>query len=154
MNDIQIAAENVEDFKKQMKKYAPYNKGGKFRKWYGNQEYVIRYDAYGRELMKTFPGHRHDNPSYYFQEGITWSFISSSAFGVRYSPKGFIFDVGGSSLFPKNDEVKLLLGLLTTKIAYYYLLIMNPTLNFQTGNIANIPIPNWDKHRFFDRENG
>ncbi|WP_220775267.1 BREX-1 system adenine-specific DNA-methyltransferase PglX [Bacillus sp. BML-BC060] len=148
MNDIQIAAENVEDFKKQMKKYAPYNKGGKFRKWYGNQEYVIRYDAYGRELMKTFPGHRHDNPSYYFQEGITWSFISSSAFGVRYSPKGFIFDVGGSSLFPKNDEVKLLLGLLTTKIAYYYLLIMNPTLNFQTGNIANIPIPNWDKHRF------
>lgn len=52
-------------------KWFPYNKGGDYRKWYGNCEYVLRYDQYGNDLMQTFSGHRHDGKSHYFKEGVT-----------------------------------------------------------------------------------
>jgi hypothetical protein len=80
-------------------KWFPYNKGGAYRKWYGNCEYVLRYDQYGNDLMASFSGHRHDGRSHYFREGVTWTFVSSSKFAARYTPNGFVFDVGGSSLF-------------------------------------------------------
>jgi hypothetical protein len=57
-------------------KWFPYNKGGDYRKWYGNCEYVLRYDEYGNSLMASFSGHRHDGKSHYFREGVTWTFIS------------------------------------------------------------------------------
>ena len=60
-------------------------------------------------------------------------------FGVRYTDKGFLFDVGGSSLFPNKEYIYYILGLLSTKITFEFLKIQNPTLNFQVGNIANIP---------------
>lgn len=119
-------------------KWFPYNKGGAFRRWYGNNEYVLRYDKYGNNLMNSFSGHRHDGKSHYFLEGVTWTFISSSNFGVRYSPKGFVFDVAGSSLFV--PQPKLITAFLCTKLCFEYLGIMNPTLNFQVGNLKSLPI--------------
>ncbi|HML85810.1 MAG TPA: hypothetical protein PKE52_11695 [Bacteroidales bacterium] len=92
-------------------KWFPYNKGGDFRKWYGNCEFVLRYDKYGNDLMATFSGHRHDGKSHYFMEGVTWTFISSSKFAARYSPIGFVFDVSGSSLFISNPKRITLYGL-------------------------------------------
>ncbi|MFZ1814517.1 MAG: BREX-1 system adenine-specific DNA-methyltransferase PglX, partial [Rhizobiaceae bacterium] len=70
-------------------KWFPYNKGGEFRKWFGNCEYVLRYDEFGNSLMATFSGHRHDGKSHYFLEGVTWTFISSSSFAARYTYPGF-----------------------------------------------------------------
>ena len=130
------------------KKWFPYNKGGSFRKWYGNQEYVVNWENNGKEVMdyaaKLYksPTRTIKNIPYYFRESITWSFVSSSYFGVRYSPRGFLFDVGGSSIFLDNDDFSFYLALLTSKLAYYFLSMVNPTLNFQVGNIAAIPIIN------------
>jgi hypothetical protein len=120
------------------KKWFPYNKGGDYRRWYGNLEYVLRYDNVGVRLMSTFSGHRHDGKSHYFREGITWTFISSSLFAARYTPAGSVFDVSGSSLFP--DDPKVLLGFLCSDLASEFLQALNPTINFQVGNIKSLPI--------------
>ena len=121
-------------------KFFPYNKGGLFRKWFGNNEYVIWYDSDGQRKMQSLSGHRHDGKERYFQEGITWSFISSSNFGVRYTNTGFVFDVAGSTMFSNHDIVLYLTGLLCSKLGQFYMSIQNPTLNFQVGNIKNIPV--------------
>jgi len=119
-------------------KWFPYNKGGDFRKWYGNQEYTLRYDIYGQSLMASFSGHRHDGRSHYFMPGITWTFVTTASLGVRYTPQGFAFDVSGSTLFVK--EPFSVLGLLCSKVSDYILGILNPTINFQVGNLKAVPI--------------
>jgi len=89
------------------KKWFPYNKGGSFRKWYGNQEYVVNWENSGKEVMEyatklyKSPTRTIKNIPYYFRECLTWSFVSSSCFGVRYSPKGFLFDVGRIKYFSR-----------------------------------------------------
>lgn len=120
-------------------KWFPYNKGGDFRLWYGNMQYVLWYDKSGRETMKQVSGHRENGGAdFYFKDGLTWSFISSANFGVRYIPKGFLFDVAGSTVF--TEDRVYLLGFLCSKIAHFILKILNPTLNFQAGNIKSLPI--------------
>lgn len=121
-------------------KWYPYNKGGEFRKWYGNADYVLWYNNDGQSKMASFSGHRHDGKERYFQEGITWSFISSSKFGVRYTPTGFAFDVAGSSMFFDTEIVKFVTGLLCSKLGTFFMSIQNPTLNFQVGNLKNVPV--------------
>ncbi|MCL2301623.1 MAG: BREX-1 system adenine-specific DNA-methyltransferase PglX [Firmicutes bacterium] len=121
-------------------KYYPYNKGGEYRLWYGNAQQVVLYGSEGRTKMLTYSGFRHDGKEWYFRKGITWSFISSSKFGVRLSPTGFVFDVAGSSLFPKPVNILYLLGFLSSKICFTILMSLNPTLNFQVGNIKSIPV--------------
>ncbi len=121
-------------------KFYPYNKGGDFRLWYGNLVDVCWYDINGREKMNNSDGHRENGGfDYYFHEGITWSFVSSGGFGVRYLPTGCLFDVAGSSLFSNGIDIKYVLGLLSTKISHTILKILNPTINFQAGNIKSIP---------------
>ena len=88
--------------------------------------------------MATFSGHRHDGKSHYFLEGVTWTFISSSNFAARYTPPGFVFDVSGSSLFV--EEPKIVTGFLCSNLCYSILKALNPTLNFQVGNLKSLPI--------------
>ncbi|OBU75331.1 BREX-1 system adenine-specific DNA-methyltransferase PglX [Cylindrospermopsis raciborskii] len=140
INNIGFGLDSREAAKKSGKKWFPYNKGGEFRKWYGNQEYIVNWENDGLELNGYKPKAVIRNPTYYFQESISWSFVSSSYFGVRYSPKGFIFDVGGSSIFPHSQIIINLVGLLCSKVISSFMEIMNPTLNFQVGNVANLPI--------------
>ena len=130
-------------------KWFPYNKGGEFRKWYGNNEYVVNYQNDGKHLIDLVkskypnisdPEFVIKNRNYYFKSGITCSFVSSSNFGVRYSPKGFVFDVGGSSVFPHEKDIYFITAFLCSKLAVEFLKIQNPTMNFQVGNIARLPI--------------
>lgn len=121
-------------------KYFPYNKGGEYRKWYGNADYVVWYDAAGQAKMKSLSGHRHDGREKYFCESITWSFVSSNNFGVRYTPPGFVFDVAGSSMFAEHDTLKYLTGLLCSKLGQFFMGIQNPTMNFQVGNLRSVPV--------------
>lgn len=125
-------------------KWFPYNKGGDFRKWYGNNEYLVNYENNGKEV-KEYTSHlpqgtavRIKSYDYYFKESATWSFISSNNFGIRYSPKGFIFDVAGSSLFSEK-YLYYIIGLLSTNMVNNILKSLNPTVNFQTKNIKTIP---------------
>jgi len=119
------------------KRWFQYMKGGGFRRWYGYQIYVVNWfrDGYEIKNAPSFPRAMR----YYFQSGITYSFLSSSSFSARWSPPGFIFDMAGSSLFPKDPIY--ILGLLNTSLIAYLLKLINPTVNYQVGDLGRIPIP-------------
>ena len=121
------------------KKWFPYNKGGEFRKWYGNNTHLVNWENDGSEIVnsgRAYPRSR----QLYFKENITWTFISSSKFGVRISNKGNIFDMSGCCAFPKNISYYFpIVGFLCTKITFELLMTMNPTLNFQVGNVGVLP---------------
>lgn len=122
-------------------KYFPYNKGGEYRLWYGNLQEVLWFDDAGRAKMNTMSGHRENGGhDYYCHEGITWSFISSSRFGVRYVPTGCFFDVAGSTMFSDESRLFYLLGFLSSNTCTYLLSMLNPTMNFQAGNVKSLPI--------------
>ena len=129
------------------KKWFPYNKGGSFRKWYGNYDYVVNWKNDGYEIrnFKWSNGKLRSvtrNPQYYFHEAITWSDVTSGDFSARYRNFGSIFDVVGKSAFSTQGEDDLfqLLGLLNTKVTNYIFKILNPTIHLQTGNFSNFPV--------------
>ncbi len=127
-----------------------YNKGGNYRRWYGNNEFVVDWQDDGRKIKEDVcrkypyldgkPDYVTKNQDFYFKEGITWTYISSEYFGVRYSPPGFVFDVAGSSVFPTNEELRPLLGFLSSVVADFYLGAINSTLNIQAGNVGKLPV--------------
>ncbi len=142
--------ENAIDAEKSKKKWFSYNKGGSFRKWYGNNEYVVNWFNDGYEIKKNtlenYPqlswdnlGWKISNERYYFLPAITWTATSSSHFGVRKSFKGFIFDVKGSCCFPNRLENEVVLGFLASKQVRYFLKFLNPTIEYQTRDIGNLP---------------
>jgi hypothetical protein len=146
--NIKFDCSDCEDAKSSGFKWFPYNKGGTFKKWYGNNDYVVDYQNNG-ERIKDFAVIRNkgkhwsrfiQNTDKFYKEGLTWSFINSDKFGVRYKPKGFVFDVQGTSAFPDLKKIKFVAGLLCSKVSLHFLETLNPTLSFQAGNIASIPL--------------
>ena len=119
-------------------KWLPYNKGGAYRKWYGNQDYIVNWENDGKEI-KDFAVIRNNgkhwsryiqNIEFMCRKGITWTFISSSNFATRYLPEGFICDVAGSAIFPDEDINYNLQAFLNSKLTYDILSFTNPTLTF------------------------
>ncbi|WP_061100914.1 BREX-1 system adenine-specific DNA-methyltransferase PglX [Enterococcus faecalis] len=127
---------NKTSFMGSQHKWFPYNKGGEFRRWYGNREYLINYESNGYELKK-FNKSNLRNKNKYFLSSLSWSTVTSSKLSVRANGSGFLFDNGGSSYF--SDEVHLIkvLALLNSKVAEN-LLQLSPTLNFQPGDIGKV----------------
>ncbi|MCH7225048.1 BREX-1 system adenine-specific DNA-methyltransferase PglX [Haloferula sp. A504] len=129
-------------------KWFPYNKGGEYRKWYGNQEFVINYlndgeeiKAFHDELNKTSPGGRLKNQQCYFKKCISWSKIGAGDFAIRFFPTGFIFDVAGSALFPTTDkEISKLGSLLNSCVSRLGLQLLSPTLNFEAEHLCALPV--------------
>ena len=136
---INFNCSTLEDSINSKKKWFPYNKGGSYRKWYGNNEYVVNFYNFGEDIKQTGKG-SFSNSDYYFSKGLTWSRISSRYFGVRFSPQGFIFDVNGPSLFIPEKYYLYIGGLLCSKLSTILLSILNPTISFQAGNINTLPI--------------
>ncbi|EDU9161211.1 BREX-1 system adenine-specific DNA-methyltransferase PglX [Salmonella enterica subsp. enterica] len=130
-------------------KWHPYNKGGEFRRWYGNQDLLVNWLNSGEEIKKLSiarygsASKRVVNESSYFKESITWSKISSGTPSFRYMPQGFIFDVAGMSIFPEKKKMTFLLSILNSNFCIEILEILSPTLNFEAGQIANIPVTNF-----------
>lgn len=104
-----------EESKTSPAKWYPYNKGGEFRKWYGNNDYVVNWQYDGAEL-RNFKKSVIRNPNFYFMPCFSWSLISSSVAAFRYKPKGHIFDVAGMSCF-SNDKLHYLLALCNSSCA-------------------------------------
>ncbi|ASF41330.1 SAM-dependent methyltransferase [Halobacillus halophilus] len=147
VEDIGFNMSNLIEAKNSNKKWFPYNKGGAYRKWYGNQYYVVNWEKDGEEIKELATSKYKNytrtvkNINFYFREGLTWSDVNSQYFGIRYSPKGFIFDVKGSSLFTNNkDFLSIILGFLTSKVSSEMLELLNPTISFQTGDLKSLPI--------------
>jgi type II restriction/modification system DNA methylase subunit YeeA len=120
------------------KKWIPLNKGGKFRKWYGNNEVVINWENNG-EIVKKYEGSVIRNEKYYFKEAITWTMLSSSKFGVRISKSGFIFEGAGPCIFVNRNIITYVLSLLVSKISFNFIHIINPTVNHNINDILNLP---------------
>lgn len=130
------------------RKFFPYNKGGGFRRWYGNQEFVVNWQNDGYEI-KHFKGAVVRNPSTYFAESISWGLIASHTSAFRYYPQGFIYDVAGMSITEADVNKYALLGSLNSTLFYNNVRIINPTVNMQCGDVAKAPyiIPT-DSHTF------
>lgn len=128
------------------KKWFLYNKGGSRRKWYGNNEFVVDWENNGFKLKTQTDsfGKIHSvlrSPQYYFKECISWSKISSGDISFRYFPKGYIFDVAGCcAFFKKESNFYQIFAFLNSKIAQNILQILSPTLNYEVGHIASLPI--------------
>lgn len=120
-------------------RWFPHNKGGSFRRWYGNEEYVVNWKNDGEEL-RAFERSVLRNQDYYFKEAITWSRISQNTLSFRYSPKGHIFDCAGSKIF--TEKILFFLALMNSIVPNYLMLFINTTLAMQTGYISMIPIIN------------
>lgn len=126
-------------------KWFPIKKGGEFRRWYGNHEDFVNWGNDGEEIRNFTDDNgkvrsRPQNDSFYFKQGVTFNKISSSYFGVQKLLYGFLFETAGSSLFSNSYQCELILSLMCSKLTPFFLAIQNPTLNFQVGNIANIPV--------------
>lgn len=144
-SDIEFYAEPDKDPKK--RKWYPLQKGGEFRRWYGDTEYVVNWANDGYELKTNLLNGRVKSHNYngkqQFKRGITWSSISSYAFACRYTPAGFTFDAAGPLCEVLNsDKLFNVLGLLNSKVVKYILDIINPTINFHPGYLEVLPFSN------------
>jgi len=140
MTKIGFGMENREVANQSGKKWFPCNKGGSFRRWYGNNNYLANWQVDGKEMTE-FKGSVIRNPQYYFKQGITWSSLTSGKLSMRYSPKGFLFESKGSVCFMKNeDNLWYILGLMNTEIVSNMLLVLFPTLDYHEGPISRVPI--------------
>ena len=138
VENIYFTAKSSKEASDSNRKWFPYNKGGEFRRWYGNNDYVINWKKDGEEL-RNFKGAVLRNPSYYFQECFSWSLITSGTTAFRYKPNGFIFDVAGMSCFSEK-YLMFLLALCNSKVIYNILKIVAPTINCQCGDVAKLPV--------------
>ena len=115
-------------------KWYPYNKGGDFRRWYGNNYYVVDWSRHGEfNRAKTTMTHL------YLKKCLTWGDITSAYFNARACDAGFFFDVKGSCAFPTEKQYYPLLALLNSKVAYEYIKMINPTITTQVGDLKRIP---------------
>ena len=141
---IKFDAMGIEDAAQSNRKWFPYNKGGEFRKWYGNNDYVVNWEKDGFEIrnFKDDKGKlrsRPQNTDFYFRESASWSLVTSGVAAFRYKPQGNIFDVAGMSFF-SSKNLFYLLALCNTKVVMEILKVIAPTINYQCGDIANIPV--------------
>ena len=121
-------------------KWFPYNKGGDFRKWFGNNEYVINWEKDGKDI-KAYGHLVARSLAYQFRESVTWNKITSGTNAFRYKSQGTMFDVAGLSMFPKDREmIYYLLALCNCAYTKKYLEIISPTLNCETGHVASLPV--------------
>lgn len=141
-----MRARDREDAKASGARWFPYNKGGQFRKWWGNQDCVVNWENDGyliRSFVDSESGKlrsRPQNLDFYFRPSVSWSKVTAGAIAFRSYPKGFIFDVAGTSLYAnalaKNAEI---LALVNSSVAFNALSMIAPTVNFEVGQIAAIP---------------
>ena len=120
-------------------RWFPCMKGGEFRRWYGNQTYVVDWADDGKNV-RNLGRATIRNKEYLFRRGLTWSNISSSLAAFRLMPEGFFFESSGTALFAASEmQLTYLLGYLNSSISKEINGMVNPTLHFQSGDIGKQP---------------
>ncbi|MFN8054169.1 Eco57I restriction-modification methylase domain-containing protein [Gordonia sp. (in: high G+C Gram-positive bacteria)] len=136
-----FACTSREEAKSSGARWFPYNKGGEFRKWYGNQEHVVNWEDDGAEIADFKPRAVIRNPGTYFSPSVSWSKVSSGAPAFRAYPPGFIYDVAGTSIFTTTVPERLgLLAFANSRTASEQLAAVAPTLNYEVGQVAALPV--------------
>ncbi|WP_242086584.1 BREX-1 system adenine-specific DNA-methyltransferase PglX [Microbacterium lacticum] len=121
------------------RKWVGLNKGGAFRKWYGNQEYVLAFDIENYETLKV-SGNKLPSRDFYFLPSVSWSKVSSGSPAFRMYPEGFVFDVAGTPVFGGEPDLLDICAIANSEPARQLLEAMAPTLNFEIGQVASLPI--------------
>lgn len=138
-SEADTRSSNSDEARASHKKWYPYNKGGLFRKWYGNRDYFINWKNDGKEV-RACSGSVIRNPTTYFRAGITWSALTSGSFHGRYSPPGSLYDTKGSMCFPSDDQaLTFSLGFLNSSTAEKYFEALAPTIDYNPGSVGKLP---------------
>lgn len=136
---IGFGCENLQSAIYSKARWFPCNKGGEFRRWFGNNYLVVDWEFDGKRI-KAQKGSYIRNPQFYFKKGMTWSTISSGKLSMRYSPSGFLFETKGSMCFPMDEKnFSYLLGLLNTNVVQFLLTALSPTLDYHEGPLGKTP---------------
>ena len=140
--NIAFGMRSKSDYLVSQKKWVPQIKGGDYRKWYGNFDYVVNWSNDGAEIRvcKSSRLNAMANNDLFFIAGITWSHTTSSVFGARYLPEGFLFNVEAPTFFSDSISNDYVLGFLNSCVSQYYLNAINPTLHYLVGNIISLPV--------------
>ena len=136
-NKFGIRYSSKSTFEKDIQKWAPHDKGGDFRRWYGNNEWVINWENNGYELRNSKANLRSEK--YYFKNAITWGSLSSGKINFRYSDYGAISNTAGSSVYPDNNYFYYI-ALLNSVVMQFMVDIVSPTINYSAGTIALLPV--------------
>lgn len=136
---------SIDDAAASGKKWFSYNKGGYFRKWFGNRDYVVNWENDGQQIRSFVDSSgklrsRPQNTQFFFKPSITWSLISSGAPAFRFSPAGSAFDAAGSSLFSNESTIPALLALLNSSTIRAIATFISPTLTYEVGQLSNYPV--------------
>lgn len=145
-HEIDINTGSLQERCQYQKKWFPISKGGSFRRWYGNLEWVINYENNGKEIkdyaisIYRCASRTIQNTQFYFKEGLTWSALASGGFSVRWHEKGALFGSGGYCAFVEENLRFYILALLNSKVTGAFIAFVSPTLNFEVGHIKTIPV--------------
>lgn len=143
INNMNLKAEKYTESEESNIEWYPCNKGGEYRKWYGNKDYLINWKHNGCEIMhrgqKKIRNCQDYKNEFKFIPSITWTSLSSSQSSFRYSNKS-LSESAGMTLFISQDYLLFCLGFLNSVVALFSLNVLNPTLNFTAGNIASLPL--------------
>lgn len=136
---IQFESKTINREQTKLQRWIPYNKGGGYRKWYGFREYVIDWYDDAAEIRKIKTAVI-ANYQYFMKPGLTWSTVTTGSFSIRHFGNGFIFDNGGCCIFELGNQKNYLHGLLNSTVFSYIFEQLNPTVNFQSGEVAKFPV--------------
>ncbi|AOO75261.1 restriction endonuclease [Latilactobacillus curvatus] len=134
---------SLDDASKMIEKWIPYNKGGSYRKWYGNEDYVINWGNNASDLKKDLKSGKNvlfRNMDGYFKEVITYSDITSGSFSARYKTQGSINDAKGHIAYGAREDLLFILGEINSRVGNYIFKLINPTMSLQIGNFQSFPI--------------
>ena len=147
---INFRCASIDETKTSNVKWYPHNKGGSFRRWYGNFEYIVNWQNNGRELweftstLSQGSNVRLKSRDYYFKEAASWSDVTSGNLSGRYIPEGSIFDTTGPSIFYKEKfNIKFFVAFLNTNLCQQLVFLVNPTMHFTLRDANNFPLPEY-----------
>jgi hypothetical protein len=144
---IKLGSRDSSEAKASRRKWFPYTKGGPFRKWFGNNYFVVNWEDDGREIC-SHTGAYPRNRGHYFKSSLTYTNVSSASFGARLTEVGFIFDQKGSMIVCEDgDELLFILALLHTKLVTRYLSVLCPTVDFNPGSLMKVPMVGLETNR-------
>ena len=136
--------DNIDD------KWVPLNGGSDYRKWYGNNYYVILWENNGKAI-KNHPGSTIANLDFQFKPGVTWTKITISKLSTRLTPHGYIFSAVGLKSFPNSNYIHYVCGFLNSKVVEYFKPIFSSTVSILSGDIAKLPLIISDNKKEIDK---
>ena len=137
ISKIGIGYSSSETFTADRKKWAPHDKGGDFRRWYGNNDWIINWENNGFELRHSKANLR--SPDFYFSDAVTWSALTSGRPHFRFSDQGALSNTAGSSMFPNKEDIPFVLAYMNSSVVAAMLELLSPTLNYSAGPVGDTP---------------